>query len=163
MPVESNNRLIRLGEYREVKRTTQDPSSYKMRFNGSPAIAVGVVMSSGGNALELGEAMDMKSRAFAPNFLWVCRWIRSPFNPSGRGIGDRVHSLFPGSLGYRTRGQFLSLGFRTGIVVAMSVPLVLSITLLVMYIMDMNLDRISLGSLIIALGLWSMMRSSRSR
>ncbi len=154
VPVESNNRLIRLGDIAEVKRTTQDPSSYKMRFNGSPAIAVGVVMSSGGNALELGEAMEHEVENIRAELPLGMQMDTIAFQPEvvEESVTEFIRSFLE-ALAIVLVVSFLSLGFRTGIVVAMSVPLVLSITLLVMYIMDMNLDRISLGSLIIALGL----------
>lgn len=154
VPVQANGRIFRLGEIADVKRGYEDPATYLVRFNGKPAVALGVVMTKGGNVLHLGEALEKELKL-----------IRSEV-PAGVDIGNIAYQphVVEESVGEFLRSffealiivlvvSFLSLGLRTGIVVALSVPLVLAISLVVMNSIGMNLDRISLGALILALGL----------
>jgi multidrug efflux pump len=154
VPVQANGRVFRLSDIAEVKRGYEDPSMYMVHFNGKPAVALGVVMAKGGNVLNLGEFLETELRT-----------IRAEV-PAGVSIGNIAYQphVVEESVGEFTRSfiealiivlvvSFLSLGFRTGIVVALSVPLVLAISLVVMNAIGMNLDRISLGALILALGL----------
>ncbi len=125
-----------------------------MRFNGTPAVGVGVVMSKGGNVLHLGEAMHKEVQAIQESMPLGSTIHTVAFQPDvvEESVSEFLHSFFE-ALVIVLVVSFLSLGFRTGIVVALSVPLVLSMTFILMEVMGMNLDRITLGSLIIALGL----------
>ena len=154
VPVEANGKVFRLSDIAEVKRGYEDPARYLLRFNGKPAVAIGVVMTKSGNVLNLGQSLEK-----------VLSNVKSEV-PAGVDIGTISYQphVVEESVGEFLRSfiealiivllvSFLSLGFRTGIVVALSVPLVLSITLVVMNAIGMNLDRITLGALILALGL----------
>ncbi len=149
-----NGKHMHLGDIVNVSRGYSDPPSPKMRVGGKPAIGIGVVMDKGGDVIRLGENMKSAMK----------------LEMAGLPVGVDVHvvanqsdvvkgsiSLFQDSLGEAIlivlAVSFLSLGLRTGTVVAFSIPLVLAITFLMMKIFGIDLQRISLGALVIALGL----------
>ena len=111
-------------------------------------------MSDGGNVLKLGEELKKATERMQQELPSGVGFQTLAFQPDivSESVSEFERS-FVEALAIVLVVSFLSLGFRTGLVVAMCVPLVLAITLVIMYLMDMNLDRISLGSLIIALGL----------
>jgi len=154
VPVQANGRVFRLSDIAEVKRGYEDPPLYLVRFNGKPAVALGVVMSKGGNVVKLGELLNQEFIAIREQIPLGVSIGNIAFQPHvvEESVGEFIKS-FVEALIIVLVVSFLSLGFRTGIVVALSVPLVLSISLVVMNTMGMNLDRISLGALILALGL----------
>ncbi len=154
VPVQGNGRVVRLKDIAEVHRGYVDPSPFKVHFNGQPAVAVGVVMAKGGNVLKLGENLIASMREFEANLPAGVEVGNVSFQPHvvDESISEFL-SAFAEALVIVLIVSFLSLGLRTGIVVALSVPLVLAITLVVMQGIGINLDRISLGALILALGL----------
>ncbi len=154
VPVQANGRVFRLSDIAEVKRGYEDPPVYLVRFNGKPAVALGVVMSKGGNVVKLGEALNKEFVAIRDQMPLGVSIGNIAFQPHvvEESVGEFIKS-FVEALIIVLVVSFLSLGFRTGIVVALSVPLVLSIALVVMNAIGLNLDRISLGALILALGL----------
>lgn len=154
VPVQGNGRVFRLKDIAEVKRGYEDPSLFKLRFNGRPAVAVGVVMSKGGNVLSLGKELDSAMDEVREQLPVGVELGNIAFQPHvvEESVGEFVQS-FVEALVIVLIVSFLSLGLRTGIVVALSVPLVLAISLMIMHAIGMNLDRISLGALILALGL----------
>lgn len=154
VPIASGGRLLRLGDVAEIRRGYQDPPGFTVRYNGKPALALGIVMRKGGNVIELGKALKRE--------IDLCQ----AEVPVGIDVGNISYqpAVVEESVGEFTRSfiealvivlvvSFLSLGLRTGIVVALSVPSVLAISLVIMNAMGMDLDRISLGALILALGL----------
>lgn len=154
VPIASEGRLQRLGDIAEISRGYRDPAEFKLRYNGKPALGLGVVMRKGGNVLALGHAIS-KEMSDARSEIPLGMEIGSiAFQPAvvEESVGEFIRS-FVEALIIVLVVSFLSLGFRTGIVVALSVPSVLAITLVVMNAMSMDLDRISLGALILALGL----------
>src|SRR5918911_3034827 len=126
-PVESNGRVFRLGDIATVTHDYVDPPTFVARQKGKPAIGIGIVTTKGANILELGKDVE-------------------------KAVGEFVHSFIE-ALAIVLFVSFVALGWRTGIVVAMSVPLVLAIVFIVMNAMSIDLHRITLGALIIALGL----------
>jgi len=154
VPVQANGRVFRLDDIATVKRGYEDPSLYLVRYNGQPSVVLGVVMSKGGNVLQLGTALDSELEIIREQVPAGVRIGNIAFQPHvvEESVGEFIRS-FVEALIIVLVVSFLSLGFRTGIVVALSVPLVLSISLVVMNFIGMNLDRISLGALILALGL----------
>ena len=154
VPVQANGRVFRLSDIAEVKRGYEDPPLYLVRFNGKPAVALGVVMSKGGNVVKLGESLNKEFVSIREQMPLGVSIGNIAFQPHvvEESVGEFIKS-FVEALIIVLVVSFLSLGFRTGIVVALSVPLVLSIALVVMNAIGMNLDRISLGALILALGL----------
>jgi multidrug efflux pump subunit AcrB len=153
-PVESGGRTFRLGDIATITRGFEDPPRFLVRQDGKPALAVGVVMQKGANLLTLGEAvnrvMDDFERA-QPVGVDIIHMA-----DQAKVVGKAVREFliaFAEALAIVLAVSFLTLGWRTGIVVAFSVPLVLAMVFLAMLVMGIDLHRISLGALIIALGL----------
>src|ERR1700761_4246856 len=153
-PVESNGRVFRLGDIATVTHGFVDPSSFKVRQEGKPAIGVGVVTAKGANILELGKEVTAATDEFmkaVPQGINVNLIADQP-KVVEHAVGEFIHSFIE-ALVIVLFVSFLALGWRTGIVGARSVPLVLSIVFIVMNAMSLDLHRITLGALIIALGL----------
>src|SRR5947209_5770281 len=153
-PVEANGRVFRLGDVATVTHGFEDPSDYKVRQRGKPAIGVGVVTAKGANILEVGkEVTDVTNRFMSavPQGIDIERIADQP-DVVDHAVTEFIHS-FVEALAIVLFVSFVSLGWRTGIVVAASVPLVLAIVFVVMSAMGLDLHRITLGALIIALGL----------
>ncbi|NWD78649.1 efflux RND transporter permease subunit, partial [Pseudomonas gingeri] len=154
MPITAGNRQIKLGDIATVTRGFEEPPSYTVRHNGQPVLMLGITMTSDGNIVQLGEAMDQavaKIQSELPYGVELERVADQPTTVKD-AIHDFVHALAE-ALIIVIVVSFVSLGWRAGLVVATSVPLVLGGVVLVMLAMGWNLERISLGSLIIALGL----------
>ncbi len=149
-----NGKHMRLGDIVNVFRGYRDPPSPMMRVGGKPAIGIGVVMDKGGDVIRLGENLKNAMKREAAN-LPVGVDVHVVANQSDVVKGSI--SLFQDSLGEAIlivlAVSFLSLGLRTGTVVAFSIPLVLAITFFMMKVFGIDLQRISLGALVIALGL----------
>jgi multidrug efflux pump len=153
-PVESNGRVFRLGDIATVSHGFVDPPSFVVRQEGKPAIGIGVVTAKGANILELGKDVAAATAEFmkaVPQGINVDRIADQP-EVVEHAVNEFVHS-FVEALAIVLFVSFLALGWRTGIVVALSVPLVLAIVFIVMDAMSLDLHRITLGALIIALGL----------
>lgn len=153
-PVEANGRVFRLGDIATVTRGYKDPPDYVIRQEDKPAIGIGIVMARGGNIQSFGKEVDAATKAFmdaVPQGIALTQVADQPLVVD-HAVGEFVQS-FVEALGIVLLVSFLSLGWRTGIVVALSVPLVLAIVFIVMAAMGMDLHRITLGALIIALGL----------
>jgi multidrug efflux pump subunit AcrB len=153
-PVESNGRVFRLGDIATVTHGFVDPPTFRVRQEGKAAIGIGVVTTKGANILELGKDVSNATADFmkaVPQGINV-ELIADQPKVVEHAVGEFVHS-FMEALVIVLFVSFLALGWRTGIVVAASVPLVLSIVFIVMEAMGLALHRITLGALIIALGL----------
>jgi multidrug efflux pump subunit AcrB len=153
-PVESNGRTFRLGDIAAVSHGFVDPPDFKVRQKGKYALGVGVVTANGANILELGKDVENAKNEFmgaVPQGVEVEQIADQPLVVE-HAVGEFTHSFIE-ALGIVLFVSFLALGWRTGIVVALSVPLVLGIVFMVMNAMGMDLHRITLGALIIALGL----------
>src|SRR3954469_22549757 len=153
-PVESNGRVFRLGDIATVTHGYVDPPSFVVRQEGKAAIGIGVVTAKGANILDLGKEVEKATAEFmkaVPQGVDV-KLIADQPKVVEHAVGEFVHS-FMEALVIVLFVSFLALGWRTGIVVALSVPLVLGIVFIVMNTMSLDLHRITLGALIIALGL----------
>lgn len=153
-PVEAGGRVFRLGDVADVKAGFKDPATYIVRSEGRPALAIGIVMAKGGNILTLGQKLDetlADIRKATPVGVELTQIADQP-KVVAEAVGEFTRS-FVEALAIVLAVSFLSLGLRTGVVVALSVPLVLSVVFVVMYAMGLDLQRITLGALIIALGL----------
>ncbi len=153
-PVEANGRVFRLGDIATVTHGFVDPSDYKVRQRGKPAIGVGVVTAKGANILEVGkEVTDVTNRFMSsvPQGIDIERIADQP-EVVDHAVTEFIHSFIE-ALAIVLFVSFVSLGLRTGVVVAASVPLVLAIVFVAMNAMGLDLHRITLGALIIALGL----------
>jgi multidrug efflux pump len=153
-PVESNGRIFRLGDVATVSHGFVDPPDFQVRQKGKPALAIGVVTANGANILKLGEDVKKASDEFmtaVPQGINIEQIADQP-RVVEEAVGEFMHS-FVEALVIVLFVSFLALGWRTGIVVALSVPLVLGIVFIVMNAISLDLHRITLGALIIALGL----------
>ena len=153
-PVESNGRVFRLGDIATVTHGYVDPPSFVVRQEGKPALGIGVVTAKGANILELGKDVADATAEFmkaVPQGINVEQIADQP-KVVEHAVGEFVHSFIE-ALAIVLFVSFVALGWRTGIVVALSVPLVLAIVFIVMNAMSLDLHRITLGALIIALGL----------
>ena len=154
VPVQADGRVFRLGDIATVKHGYEDPPGFIVRDGGRPALGLGVSMQAGANIVTLGESLKKAMDAIVAEL---------PVGVDIRQIADQPQIVEQSvSEFFRTFVEaliivlvvsFLTLGWRTGIVVALSVPLVLAIVFLVMYAWGLDLHRITLGALIIALGL----------
>jgi multidrug efflux pump subunit AcrB len=152
--IQAGERTFRLGDIATVKRGYDDPPSFIATHRGKPAVGVGVAIADNANVLTLGENLTKAIadlRAVIPLGVEIEQISNQP-RVVTESVGEFVTS-FAEALAIVRVVSFLSLGWRTGIVVALSVPLVLAIVFVVMFSAGMNLDRITLGALIIALGL----------
>ncbi|PZR36701.1 efflux RND transporter permease subunit [Caulobacter segnis] len=152
--ITANGRSVRLGDIATVRRALVDPPTFKMRVNGADAVGVMVSLRKGGDVTRLGHQAHEVIAAFR---------ARLPAGVSLHVIADQPE-VVKESIGEFTRSlaeavvivlvvSFLSLGVRPGVVVALSIPIVLAATFATMLMLGIPLHRISLGALIIALGL----------
>ncbi len=147
-------RHFRLGDIAEVKRGLVDPPSPRMRVGGKDAVGIAVAMARGGNAIKLGDNLKADIERLSRDLPVGLEVVTVADQPA---VAAQALKLFLQSLAEAIvivlAVSFLSLGMRTGMVVALSIPLVLAMTFLFMKIFGIDLHRISLGALIIALGL----------
>jgi multidrug efflux pump len=154
VPLEAQGRLLRIGDIAEVRHGYEDPPQYTIRHNGAPALAIGVTMTRDGNILTLGERLRQRMAAIEAKLPAGLELKLIADQP--RVVDESVWEFersFLEALVIVLAVCFVSLGWRAGLVVSTSVPVVLAAVACVMYLAGWNLDRISLGSLIIALGL----------
>ena len=152
--IRAANHVFRLGDIANVYRGYQDPPGVRFRYRGEPAIGIAVSMQQGGDILALGKRL---------NQTWDKILTRLPIGLDVHKVSDQP-SVVKKSVNEFVRVlaeavtivllvSFFSLGFRTGLVVALSIPLVLAAVFMSMRMMGIDLEKISLGALIIALGL----------
>ena len=145
---------FKLGDVAKVYRGYEDPPHDTARYNGKETLLMGVSMTEGGDVIALGKALEIKMLRIK-NHLPVGVSVHTVTSQSeivADSVNDFVGSLVE-ALVIVLGVSLLSLGLRTGIVVAISIPVVLSATFLLMYLFDIGLHKISLGALILALGL----------
>ncbi|MBB3235760.1 efflux RND transporter permease subunit [Phyllobacterium endophyticum] len=153
-PIVAGGRTLKLSDLAEVRRGYEDPATYLIRHEGDPAIMLGAVMQQGWNGLELGKALEERSAAIARNL---------PLGMTLAKVSDQAVNIeaavgefmmkFAMALGVVLLVSLISLGWRVGIVVALAVPLTLAVVFLIMLETGRFFDRITLGALILALGL----------
>ena len=154
MPVRINNQTIRLGDIADVTMTYKDPSSPQFYYEGKPAIGIAISMDAGANNIEFGKAIDTKLKELKttiPAGLSLDQVSNQPHIVK-ESIGDFSQSLFE-AITIVLLVSFASLSIRTGIVVALTIPVVVSTTFVLMYENGIYLHKVSLGALILALGL----------
>lgn len=154
VPVSVGGRTIKLGDFTSVRRGFEDPQTYTVRHNGQQVIMMAISMADDGNIVDLGKAMEesvAKVQAELPYGVELERVADQPTTVK-EAVWDFERSLME-ALVIVIAVSLVSLGWRTGLIVAASVPLVLGAVAVIMLAMGWNLERISLGSLIIALGL----------
>jgi multidrug efflux pump subunit AcrB len=154
---------LRLGDIADIRRDYADPPTVMVHHQGKTVIALGISMAKGGDIIALGEALDAKTaeiRASLPHGV-VLEVVQDQPKAVSRSVTEFVHVLIEAVV-VVLAVSFLSLGLHTsplridiwpGLVVGITIPLVLAITFVTMYYWGVGLHKISLGSLIIALGL----------
>lgn len=153
-PIRIGERTFRLGDIAEVRRGFNDPAAPRVRFMGDDALAIAVAMRDGGDILLLGKALE-EEFARLQDMLPVGMQLRKVSDQPAavkESVGEFVQVLVE-ALIIVLLVCFFSLGFRTGLVVALSIPLVLAMTFTLMYYLGIGLHKISLGALVLALGL----------
>ncbi|KKX30270.1 efflux RND transporter permease subunit [Rhizobium sp. LC145] len=153
-PIVAAGRTMKLSDFAEVRRGYQDPATYLIRHDDEPAIMLGVVMQQGWNGLELGKALEDRSAAIAetlPLGMTLAKVSDQAVNID-EAVGEFMLK-FAMALGVVLFVSLIALGWRVGIVVALAVPLTLAVVFLIMLETGRFFDRITLGALILALGL----------
>ncbi|KQT61300.1 ACR family transporter [Aureimonas sp. Leaf460] len=149
-----NNRFFRLSDVATITRGYADPPTSLFRYNGEPAIALAIGMKPAANLLEFGEALTEEMRVITeelPVGVGIHLVSDQP-KVVEEAVGGFTKALAE-AIGIVLIVSFISLGMRAGLIVALSIPLVLAITFVTMQYFGISLQRISLGALIIALGL----------
>jgi len=154
VPIRVGERLLQLSDLATIRRGYEDPPSYLVRARGQDTILLGVVMQKGENGLAFGERLD----AFISN-----EQNRLPLGMNLSPLTNQTDAItaavnlfqikFMVAVAVVVLVSILAIGLRAGLVVGIAVPLTLGLTFLLMKITGVNLDRITLGALIIALGL----------
>ncbi|WP_312471938.1 efflux RND transporter permease subunit [Brucella sp.] len=153
-PIVAAGRTLKLSDFAEVRRGYEEPATYLIRHQGEPAIMLSVVMQQGWNGLDLGKALEERSATIAQSL---------PLGMTLDKVSDQAVIIdaavgefmlkFAMALGVVLFVSLVSLGWRVGIVVALAVPLTLAVVFLIMLETGRFFDRITLGALILALGL----------
>jgi multidrug efflux pump subunit AcrB len=154
VPIAAGGRLIKLGDFTTISRGYEDPPTYTVRHNGQQVFMLGITMTNDGNIVELGKAIEGAVGKLQSELPYGVELERVADQPTvvSESVWEFERSLLE-ALAIVLVVSLISLGWRTGIVVGLSVPIVLAVVALLMLAMGWNLERISLGSLIIALGL----------
>ncbi|MEN3365945.1 MAG: multidrug efflux pump, partial [Burkholderiales bacterium] len=163
LELRANGISFRLGDFATVKREYKDPPQDKMRFNGKEVIGLGISMEKGGNIIELGKNLQKTVSGVKGKLPVGIELEQVTDQPKAvtSSVNEFLFTLLEAvlivlavsfiALGLHTRP--LRLDVRPGLVVGLTIPLVLAVTFLFMRIFNIDLHKISLGALIIALGL----------
>ncbi|NVD27998.1 efflux RND transporter permease subunit [Parasphingorhabdus flavimaris] len=154
VPVSANGRTITIGDIAELRYGYADPPSYAVRHEGKPAVLVGIVMEPRFNGLDLGETLKNEAEEIKANL---------PLGLELTQIADQAKNIqsaygefmvkFAIALAVIMAISLLTLGWRVGVVVACAVPLTLAVVFVIMLVTGRDFDRITLGALILSLGL----------
>jgi multidrug efflux pump len=153
-PIRVAERTFRISDVAEVKRGFNDPPAPRMRYMGEDAIGLAVSMKAGGDILVLGQALEGEFARLQETLPAGMQLNKVSDQPAAvkTGVGEFVRVLTEAVI-IVLLVSFFSLGLRTGLVVALSIPLVLAMTFAAMYYLGIGLHKISLGALVLALGL----------
>ncbi len=153
-PIRVADRTIHLGDIATIKRGFADPAAPKMRFMGDDALGIAVAMRDGGDIIRLGKALESEFQRLQGTLPVGMQLRKVSDQPQAvhAAVGEFVRVLLE-AVGIVLLVSFFSLGWRTGMVVAVSIPLVLAMTFALMHGFSIGLHKISLGALVLALGL----------
>ncbi len=154
VPLRVNNRVIRLDDIAEVERGYEEPPTYMIRASGQDSVLLGVVAADGEDGLALGERLSAflaLERKELPLGMSLTQ-ITNQADAIAQAV-DLFQIKFLVAMAVVMAVSVLAIGLRAGLIVGLSIPLTLGLTFVLMKLTGMNLDRISLGALIIALGL----------
>jgi multidrug efflux pump len=149
-----NNRSFRLGDIATIRRGYDDPPVTQMRYGGKAVLGIGITMQPDGDVIRLGKALDAKTadlRAHLPAGLKLVEVSSMPHAVS-LSVDDFLEAVAE-AVAIVLVVSLVSLGLRTGMVVVISIPVVLAVTALCMYLFGIGLHKVSLGTLVLALGL----------
>ena len=153
-PIVIGGRTLLLSDIATVERGYEDPATFLIRNQGEPALLLGIIMREGWNGLELGKSLDAEAasiNASMPLGMTLTKVTDQSVNISS-AVDEFMLKFFVALLVVMVV-CFISMGWRVGVVVAAAVPLTLAVVFMVMEASGKNFDRITLGSLILALGL----------
>ncbi|SFW64254.1 Multidrug efflux pump subunit AcrB [Pseudomonas sp. NFACC19-2] len=153
-PIIAQGRTLKLSDVATVKRGYEDPATFLIRNGGEPALLLGIIMREGWNGLDLGKALNdevQQINAELPLGMSLSKVTDQAVNISA-SVDEFMIKFFVALLVVMLV-CFVSMGWRVGVVVAVAVPLTLAMVFVVMAASGKNFDRITLGSLILALGL----------
>ena len=153
-PIVANGRTLKLSDVADVRRGYEDPATYLIRHDGEPALVLGVVMQDGWNGLALGASLDAAAKQVGAGLPLGMSFTK--ITDQAVNIGEAYGEFmlkFVVALTVVMIVSLVSLGWRVGVVVAAAVPLTLAIVFVVMLATGRQFDRITLGALIISLGL----------
>ena len=150
----ANNQDFRLGDVAHIYRDYEDPPKSRIRYQGKDSLLLGISMKDGGDIISLGHQLDTVMAKILPELTVGLALNPVTLQPKivSHSVNDFVKSLIE-ALVIVLSVSLLSLGWRSGMVVAITIPVVLASTFLVMYLYGIGLHKISLGALILALGL----------
>jgi multidrug efflux pump subunit AcrB len=154
LPVAAGGKTLRLSDIAQVKRGYEDPATFLVRSEGEPALLLGVIMRPGWNGLQLGKSLQAEVARIGgdlPAGMSLTRVTDQSVNIAS--AVDQFMHTFLEALAIVMIVSLVSLGWRVGIVVAAAVPLTLAVVLVIMWATGRVFDRITLGALILALGL----------
>src|SRR3984893_5483335 len=153
-PIAAGGRTLRLADIAEVKRGYEDPATFLIRHDGEAALVLGIVMQDGWNGLDLGRALNAEEKRIAGTLPVGVRFTKVVDQAVNirEAVGEFMLKFFV-ALGVIMIVSLISLGWRVGVVVAAAVPLTLAAVFVVMLLTGRVFDRITLGALVIALGL----------
>ena len=152
--IRAGNRSFRLGDIATIKRGTMDPPNTQVRYGGEQALAIGIAIAKGGDVIQLGKdlaASVAAQQAALPVGVELGKAASQP-EAVKRSVDAFVSALAEAVI-VVLAVTFISLGLRVGMVVAISIPLVLAATFLAMDLFNVGLHKVSLGALVLALGL----------
>ncbi|WP_042298737.1 efflux RND transporter permease subunit [Paraburkholderia kururiensis] len=152
--VRINNRSFRLGDIAVIRRGYDDPPVTQMRSGGHAVLGIGITMQPGGDVIRLGKALDAQTSALQARLPAGLKLVQVSSMPHAvsRSVDDFLEAVAE-AVAIVLIVSLVSLGVRTGMVVVISIPVVLAVTALCMYLFDIGLHKVSLGTLVLALGL----------
>src|SRR5262249_1310485 len=150
----AGQQIFRLGDIADVRRGLEDPPAAKTRYQGRKAVLLGTTMVPGANVTEVGAAVEQTLQRIAQDLPLGVEFGR--ISDQAQVVSKSMHEFleaFGEAVGIVLVVSLIALGWRAGIVVALTIPLVLAATIFILTLMGIDLHRISLGALVIALGL----------
>lgn len=154
IPINGNGKVFRLGDIAQITRGYADPPEYKMYFNGEPAVGIALSMADGGNNIRLGENLAHEIEKIKKNLPLGLELGQVANQPEvvKKSIDEFTKSLYEAILIVLGISLF-TLGRRCGYIISVCIPLILLGTFCFMYAMNIDLHKISLGALIVSLGM----------
>lgn len=154
LPLSANGRTFRLGDIADIKRDYADPAESKMYFNGKPAIGIAISMEDGGNNIRLGENLNKTLKQMQSNLPLGFELHQVSNQPEvvKNSIREFMENLIEAIIIVLVV-SLMSLGKKSGYVISVCIPLVLLCSFVGMYMMGIDLHKVSLGSLIVSLGM----------